>query len=111
MYFLAYTEMNARNEAHGTPDGIWRSLASLWTEVSRTANGIPVAIPVIGGGQARVSQIMPAQDSIRFIVTSFIFASRAKKVCDRLRIVVPPRAFDRLDRLELQAFLLSMRPS
>ncbi|MGA5645898.1 MULTISPECIES: macro domain-containing protein [Microbacteriaceae] len=111
LYFLAYSEMNEANEAQSTPDGIWRSLASLWEEVSRTANGTAVAVPVIGGGQSRLSQVMPAQDSIRFIVMSFMFASRTKKVCDQLRIVVHPRDFDRLDRLELQAFLSSMRPS
>lgn len=111
LYFLAYSEMNEDNEAQSTPDGIWRSLASLWEEVSRTANGTPVAIPVIGGGQSRLSQVMPAQDSIRFIVMSFMFASRTKKVCDQLRVVVHPRDFDRLDRLELQAFLSSLRPS
>lgn len=111
LYFLAYSEMNEHNEAQSTPDGIWRSLASLWDEISRTANGTPVAVPVIGGGQSRLSQVMPAQDSIRFIVMSFIFASRTKKVCDQLRIVVRPSDFDRLDRLELQAFLSSLRPS
>lgn len=111
IYFLAYTEMNQDNEAQGTPDGIWRSLASLWDEVSRTANGTPVAIPVIGGGQSRLSQVMPAQDSIRFMVMSFIFASRTRKVCDELRIVVRRDDFERLDRLELQAFLSSLRPS
>lgn len=111
IYFLAYSEMNEDNEARSTPDGIWRSLASLWDEISRTANGTPVAIPVIGGGQSRLSQVMPAQDSIRFIVMSFMFASRTKKICDELRIVVRPSDFDRLDRLELQAFLSSLRPS
>jgi hypothetical protein len=111
LYFLAYSEMNQDNEAQSTPDGIWRSLASLWDEVSRTANGTPVAIPVIGGGQSRLSQVIPAQDSIRFIVMSFMFASRRTKVCDELRIVVRKSDFDRLDRLELQAFLLSLRPS
>lgn len=111
LYFLAYSEMDEDNQAQSTPDGIWRSLTSLWEEVSRTSNGTAVAIPVIGGGQSRLSQVMPAQDSIRFIVMSFMFASRTKKVCDELRIVVHPRDFDRLDRLELQAFLSSMRPS
>lgn len=111
LYFLAYTEMNEANQAQSTPDGIWRSLASLWDEVSRTANGTAVAIPVIGGGQSRLSQVMPAQDSIRFIIMSFMFASRTEKVCDQLRVVVRPKDFDRLDRLELQAFLSSLRPS
>lgn len=111
LYFLAYSEMNEHNEAQSTPDGIWRSLASLWDEVSRTANGSSVAVPVIGGGQSRLSQVIPAQDSIRFIILSFMFASRTKKVCDQLRIVVRSSDFDRLDRLELQAFLSSLRPS
>lgn len=111
LYFLAYSEMNAHNEAQSTPDGIWRSLGSLREEISRTANGTTVAVPVIGGGQSRLSQVMPAQDSIRFIVMSFMFASRTRKVCDQLRIVVRPNDFDRLDRLELQAFLSSLRPS
>lgn len=111
LYFLAYAEMNEHNEAQSTPDGIWRSLACLWDEVSRTANGTPVAIPVIGGGQSRLSQLMPAQDSIRFTIMSFMFASRKKKICDLLRIVVRPSDFERLDRLELQAFLSSLRAS
>jgi hypothetical protein len=110
-YFLAYCEMNEHNEAHSSADGIWKSLSILWQEVSRTANGGAVAIPVIGGGQSRVSQVVPAQDSIRLTILSFMFASRAKKVCDELRIVVRPQDFDRLDRLQLQAFLSSMRSS
>ena len=108
---MAYTELNEHNEAHASPDGLWKSLSSLWREISRTANGETVAIPVIGGGQARVSQVVPAQDSIRLTILSFMFASRTKKVCDELRIVVRPQDFDRLDRLQLQSFLNSMRAS
>jgi hypothetical protein len=109
--FLAYTEMNGRNEARGTSDGIWRSMLSLWDAVSVYCNGEPVAIPVLGGGQARISQILPAQDSIRFIAFSFMLASRREKVCDELRIVVRPSDYEKLDRLELQAFLDSLEMS
>ncbi|WP_445150181.1 macro domain-containing protein [Baekduia sp. Peel2402] len=106
--FLAYTKMNEHNEARGTTDGIWKSLLSLWSAVSRCCNGQPVAVPVIGGGQARISQILPAQDAIRFIAFSFILASRQERICDELRIVVHPNDYNRLDRLELQAFLDSL---
>jgi hypothetical protein len=109
--FLAYTEMNDHNEAHGTSDGIWRSMISLWAAVSRYCNGEPVAIPVLGGGQARISQILPAQDSIRFIAFSFMLASRRERVCDELRIVVRPSDYEKLDRLELQAFFDSLEMS
>jgi Thoeris protein ThsA, Macro domain len=111
-YFcVAYTSMNEANEARGTPAGLWRSLDQLWRAVSLHANGGRLSLPVIGGGLARVAQILPAQDSIRFMVLSFLLASRAEKVCDELVIVVRPSEFRRLDRLELQAYLRSLRPS
>jgi len=110
-FCVAYTEMNTRNEARGTMDGIWRSLDNLWREISVQANGGRVSIPVIGGGQARLSQILPAQDSIRFTALSFMLASRREKVCDELAIIVQPEVFEKLDRLEIQSFLKSLRPS
>ena len=71
----------------------------------------PVSVPVIGGGQARLASVLPAQDSIRLIALSSMFASRTKKVCDELRIVVHPNDYEKLDRMELQSFLSSLRPS
>lgn len=86
-------------------------LDTLWREISVQANGGRVSIPVIGGGQSRLSQILPAQDSIRFTALSFILASRREKVCDELAIVVQPKEFEKLDRMEIQSFLRSLRPS
>jgi hypothetical protein len=111
LYLLAYCEMDAANKAHATVDGVWKSLLSLWSEVCKTSNGTAVSVPVIGGGQAKLSSIMPAQDSIRFIILSFVFASRKERICDSLRIVVHPNDFRKLDRLELQSFLSSLKPS
>jgi hypothetical protein len=110
-FCVAYTEMNEKNEARTTADGIWHSLQCLWKEISVQANGGRVSIPVIGGGQSRLSQILPAQDSIRFTILSFILASRHEKVCDELAIIVQPKEFEKLDRLEIQSFLKSLRPS
>lgn len=111
IFFLAYCEMDAHNTAHSTPDKVWKSLLLLWDEVSKKSNGGTVSIPVIGGGQARLSSIVPAQDAIRLTVLSFMFASRWAKVCDELRIVVRPEDYRKLDRLELQSFLSSLRSS
>jgi Domain of unknown function (DUF6430) len=109
--FVAYTEMSADNEARGTSDRVWKGLLSLWNACSRHCNGQAIAVPVIGGGQARIAQILPAQDAIRFIAFSYMLASRHEKVSDELRIVVRPDDYKRLDRLELQAFLDSLEPS
>jgi hypothetical protein len=111
VFFLAYTEMDSKNVAGGTPDGLWKSLLALWEEISNRGNGRAVCVPVIGGGQARLSSLLPAQDSIRFVALSFMLASRGKKVCDELRIVVRPEDYKSLDRLELQSFLSSLRAS
>lgn len=111
IFFLAYCEMDSHNTAHSTPDKIWKSLLSLWDEVSKKSNGGTVSIAVVGGGQARLSNILPAQDAIRLTLLSFMFASRSEKVCDELRIVVRPEDYQKLDRLELQSFLSSLRAS
>lgn len=111
LLFVAYTEMSAENEARGTSDRVWKSLLCLWAATSRDGNGQAIAVPVIGGGQARIAQILPAQDAIRFIAFSFMLTSRREKVCDELRIVVQPDVYSRLDRLELQAFLDSLEMS
>lgn len=110
-FCAAYTQMNERNEAHGTVAGVWRCLENLWDEVRAASNGDAVAIPVIGGGQARMSHVLPAQDSIRFIALSFMLASRDKRVCERLDIVVREADVRTLDMLELQAFLTSLQES
>ncbi|WP_144445183.1 macro domain-containing protein [Clavibacter michiganensis] len=111
LYLLAYTEMDSQNVAHATPDGLWRSLETLWSVVSDTGNGRALSMPVIGQGQSRLSPVMPAQDSIRLTLLSFIFASRRRRVCEELTIVVRAGDYDKLDHLELQAFIRSLQPS
>lgn len=111
VFFLAYCEMDNNNVASSTPDKFWLSLSMLWDEITLRGNGGTVSIPVIGGGQARLSNVMPAQDAIRFTLLSFMFASRKLKICDELRVVVRPEDYDKMDRLELQSFLSSLRAS
>lgn len=110
-FCVAYSSMNERNEARATIDGVWASLSSLWAAACAHANGGPVAMPVIGQGQARLSQSLSPADAIRLQVLSFWLACRTEVVCGELRVVVAPAVYDRLDRRELQAFLTSLRPS
>lgn len=84
IYCLAYAAMSARNEARATVEGVFDNLHSLWDVVREKSNGDPLAMPVIGGGQSRLSQILPAQDAIRLTALSFMLASRQEKVCERL---------------------------
>lgn len=54
---------------------------------------------------------MPIQDAIRFLILSFMFASRKERVCEELLIVVRPQDEKRIDMLEVQEFLRSLRQS
>lgn len=92
--------MDAHNVAQSSVDNLWTSLASLWTAVTDHANGAPLAIPIFGGGLSRISQVLPAQDSVRLIALSFMFACRRQPVCERLDIVVQGRDAANLDMLE-----------
>jgi len=111
LFFLSYCRMDVHSNARATVDDVWKALLALWKAVSRDANEKSVSIPVIGGGKARISQVLPAQDAIRLTILSFMFASRSEQVCSELRIVVQPDVYDQLDRLELQAFLSSLKGS
>ncbi|GAA1965639.1 DUF6430 domain-containing protein [Agromyces allii] len=104
-FFVAYTSMDVHNKAHGTADGLWLSLGNLWASVRRHSNGEALSIPVLGGGQSGLSPVLPAEDAIRFIALSYIIAARQSPVCHELRIVALPELYDRLNHLELQAFL------
>ena len=110
-FLVAYTQMDNRSSVDTTTDGIWNSLSELWSEVRAVSNGGVVRMPIIGGGQSRISPLLPAQDAIRLQVLSFMLASRKAKVCDELVIVARPVDYQKLDRLELQAFFNSLRPS
>lgn len=108
---LAYTEMRADCTVSADVDGIWRSLNELWRVADARGNGDPTSIGVIGGGQSRLSQHLPLQDSIRLIALSYIFASRTRPVSRQLNIIVRDRDLKHLDALEMQAFLRSLQPS
>lgn len=110
-FLVAYSRMDNRSSASSTTDGIWNSLSNLWTEVRSESNGSTVRIPIIGGGQSKLSPVLPAQDSIRFIALSFMLASRTSKVCNELVIVAQQVDYEKLDHLELQAYFDSLKPS
>jgi hypothetical protein len=110
-YCVAYTEMDHDNNVASSIGMLWESLTKLWDEVRKESNGDPVAIPVIGLGQSGMSAVLPIQDSIRFIILSFMFASRQRRVCNGLDIVLRAQDEKRVDMLEIQAFLKSLRNS
>jgi hypothetical protein len=111
-YFcVAYTRMDAKNNVSSSIGILWEALERLWDEVRVRSNGEPVSTPVIGLGQSGMSTVLPIQDAIRFLILSFMFASRRQRVCEELVIVIRPQDEKRVDMLEVQEFLRSLRKS
>lgn len=109
-YFcVAYTSLDEHNKASSSMGALWEAMERLWDEVRRRSNGEVVSAPVIGLGQSGMSTVLPMQDAVRFLILSFMFASRKERVCDELVIVVRPDDEKRLDLLEIQEFLKSLR--
>jgi hypothetical protein len=103
-FCLAYSTMTADLLAQSSTDDLWNSLSRLWEEVHRRGQHGTLAMPIVGAGLARIDSL-DRDELLRLILLSFVAASRQRVITTRLRIVVPPEQFDRLDRLELQAFL------
>lgn len=111
-YFcVAYTRMDENNNVSSSIGILWEALDRLWDEVRARSNGEAVTAPVIGLGQSGMSTVLPIQDAIRFLILSFMFASRQNRVCDELRIVVRPEDEKNVDLLEVQEFLRSLKKS
>lgn len=111
-YFcVAYTRMDENTNVSSSIGILWEALERLWDEVRARSNGEPVSTPVIGLGQSGMSTVLPIQDAIRFLILSFVFASRQKRVCDELRIVIREEDEKKVDMLEVQEFLRSLKKS
>lgn len=111
-YFcVAYTSLDEHNKASSSMGVLWEAMERLWDEVRIRSNGDAVSVPIIGLGQSGMSTVLPIQDAIRFLILSFMFASRKDRVCDELRIVVRPQDEKRIDMLEVQEFLMSLKKS
>lgn len=108
-YCVAYTRMDENNNVSSSIGILWKALDQLWDEVRASSNGEAVAAPIVGLGQSGISTVLPIQDAIRFLILSFMFASRQRRVCEELIIVVRPEDERRIDMLEVQEFLRSLR--
>lgn len=107
-YFLsAYGTMRNDLTVDSGPDQIWNSLGELWHAIHLHARREAVAMPVIGSGLARIDS-MDHASLVKLILLSFVTTSRRSVVCKELTIVVLPEDYERVDMLELAAFLRTL---
>lgn len=106
-YFLtAYGYMRNDLTVESNSDYISTSLDKLWQEVRLRCHGTDVAIPIIGSGLARIN--LSRTELSKLIITSFVVASKRRKITDKLTLMIYPKDLDFIDFYELQEFIESI---
>jgi hypothetical protein len=104
-YFcVAYTEMQNNLVAKSSVDHLWHALSSLWRAVHEKGHRQTVAIPVIGTELARIN-CLDRESLLKMILLSFVAQSREEVVCRELIVVIHPKDYQRINILEVAAFL------
>ncbi|MTF40340.1 hypothetical protein GGC33_15585 [Cyanobacterium aponinum 0216] len=105
-YFLsAYGYMSNDLVIKSNSDYLWTALHQIWEQIHSKGHGTHVSIPVIGSDLARIG--LSRMLLIKFIIISFIMASREKFITKKLTIMVYSQDLDYVDLYELKEFLES----
>lgn len=96
---VAHTDTDTL-QASSAVEELWTSLMSLWQSVRKGCNAQPVAMPLVGGGLARIG--LPSSGIASLILLSLFQETRANKlVTERVLILVPESVFRELSLREL----------
>jgi Domain of unknown function (DUF6430) len=103
-FLVAYSRMGNDLVPRSSVDDLWHSLVQLWEAVDRYGQRLPVAMPVVGSGLARIDSL-GARNLVQLILLSYLARSRKSPVSRELRLVVWPDDVGRLDLPEIARFL------
>ncbi|WP_369688377.1 macro domain-containing protein [Actinomadura macra] len=106
-FCLAYGRMSNILVVESNVTYIWKSLDSLWESVRAHTQLQPISVPVIGSDLARITSL-DFESLLKMIILSFVAQSRTSLVCRELRVIVHPKDIDRLNMLEVSAFLRAL---
>jgi Domain of unknown function (DUF6430) len=103
-FLVAYSRMGNDLVPRSSTDDIWHSLSRLWEAVDRHGRRLPIAMPVVGSGLARIDSLSP-QNLAQLILLSYLARSRGSPVTRELRLVIWPGDVDKFDLPEIARFL------
>lgn len=107
VFAVAYSRMGTDLVARSGVEDLWHSLARIWDAAFRHAQQGRIAIPLVGTDLARIDWL-DRESLLRMVLLSFVARSRQQLVCRELVIVLQPSDFERIDLLELDAFLRAL---
>jgi hypothetical protein len=107
-YFcVAYSYMQNSLVVRSSVDYLWTSLNCVWDAVRLFGQRNTLVIPVIGSELARISSL-DRESLLKMIILSFVARSRQEEVCKELVVVVHQRDYEKINMLEVKAFLSAL---
>jgi hypothetical protein len=107
IFAVAHSSMGNDLVARSSVEYWWLSIARLWEAADRHIHDGILAVPLLGGGLARLD-FLDRQSLLKMIILSFVARSRESLVCRELRVLIWPPDLDRIDLLEVDAFLRAL---
>ncbi|GAA2285039.1 hypothetical protein GCM10010149_33390 [Nonomuraea roseoviolacea subsp. roseoviolacea] len=107
VYCVAYSRMSNELTAHSTMNDLWLSLDHLWEAIAARGQLSRVAIPIMGSELARI-YALDRENLLKVSILSFMARSRLQAVSRELVIVIRPQDAEKVDMLEMQAFLAAL---
>ena len=107
VFAVAYSKMGNNLIAKSSVHDLWMSLGNLWDAVYQAAQRTPVAMPLVGSELARIN-CLNRESLLKMALLSFVSRSREELVCRELVIVVHPNDAEKINMLEVEAFLRTL---
>jgi hypothetical protein len=104
---MQQTQMGNDLIARSTVDHIWHSLNQVWNAAHLHGQRERIAVPLIGAEFARIT-CLDRESLLKMILLSFVARSREDPVCSELVLVVHPRDYEKINILEVEAFLRTL---
>ncbi|WP_407778159.1 macro domain-containing protein [Actinophytocola sp.] len=104
-YFcVAYSYLQNNLIARSSVNDLWEALNHVWDAARQFGQRKTLVVPVIGSELARISSL--DRDSLlKMMILSFVANSRQQDVCKELVVVVHRKDYEKIDMLEVRAFL------
>lgn len=107
IYAVAYSRMGNNLVAKSSVHDLWYSLGQLWEAVYQHGQRAPVTMPLVGTELARIN-CLDRESLLKMAILSFVSRSREELICKELKVVVLPKDLEKINMLEVEAFLRSL---
>jgi hypothetical protein len=108
VYAAAYSRLDNDLVARSSREDLAATLDRVWESAARYGRMLPIAVPLLGSGLARITELRQEQ-LLCMIVESFLRGCRRHStVSPQLRIVLRPEDLERIDPVRVAKDVLAL---